>query len=214
MKQNVNERESIFTKIKDIFFEEKDENIYKKVKKIFIFLVILVVIIIVNAIITKNGKVTTISESALKEMFEISDFSTVEYPYNSIVTVSNDKNEAMYYIAYKGLVKIGFDFNEIKVTSDQKEKKIYINIPDIKVNTVSIDSSDKESLDFIFIKEKYNTETIFQEAYRKSIEDLEKKANENEQIKEMANKHAIETIEAFIEPWKSQLPKDYKIEYK
>lgn len=192
--------------------EKRSKKILEKPPKVLsVIWVTLCIIIILGILFSKGGKVTTISESALKEMVESDEFSTVEYTYNSIVSVNNDKNEEMYHVAYQGIVKLGFDFNEIKITDNQNEKKIYIDIPDIKINSVNIDES---SLDYIFTKDKYNTETIFQESYRKSYEDLEVKAENNVKLKEMARENAIVTIDALIKPLEAQLPDDYEIEYK
>ena len=197
--------------------KKKEENLrnlnegIKQTKKFFGVLIIVLLLMVFGIVILYNrpGKITTISEATLKETFEISEFSTVEYTYNSIVTVSNEK-EDMYHVAYQGIVKAGFDFNEIKVEDNKDQKIIYIYIPEIKINSVSV----SEKLDYIFVKNKYDTETTYQEAYRKSLEDLEEKAKNNMSLKDMARENAITTISALIKPWEKQLPKGYKIEYK
>ena len=168
-------------------------------------------IILIGFLISKPGQATSISESTLKEMFEISEFSTIEYPYESIISVSNDKDKTMYHVAYKGTVKLGFDFNEIRVEEIPEEKKICVYIPEIIINSTNVDES---SLDYIFEKEKYDTETTFQEAYRACCTDLEKKVAVNGKIKEMAKENAIDTISALIKPMEKDLPEGYEVEYK
>ena len=75
---------------------------------------------------------------------------------------------------------------------------------------------DETSLEFIFTKDKYETETIYQQAYKKSIADLESKANgENGiKLKTLAEENSIATMDALLAPWKEQLPEGYSIEYK
>lgn len=158
----------------------------------------------------KPGTVTTQSEVSLKDIFEIGEVSSVEYTYNSIVSISTKKVKK-YHVAYKGTVKAGFNFDDIKTKDDKKNKKIVIEIPEIKINDVYVDD---ESLDFIFVKEKYNTETIYQEAYSKCVEDLKKKAKSNKKMLEMARENGIETIRALIMPLEEQLPEGYTVEYK
>ena len=191
---------------------EKRVSSVKKYKKVMLIsiVVVLCIIIALGFLFSKSGEVTTISESSLKEIIEISELSTVEYTYNSIVTVSNEK-EQKYHVAYKGIVKAGFDFNELAISDEKENKKVIITVPKIKINSVKI---DEESLDFIFIKEKYNTETTYQEAYAKCVDDLIVKAEKNTQLKEMAKENAVTTIKALIKPWEEQLPEGYTIEYR
>lgn len=174
------------------------------------------IICIISIATSKTGEVVTITEASLKELFEISELSTIEYTYNSIATVTKtkkDKEEDIYHVAYEGTVKAGFDFNEIKVTHKPEEKKYYIDIPEIKIHSVIVDET---SLEFIFTKDKYETETIYQQAYKKSIADLESKANgENGiKLKTLAEENSIATMDALLAPWKEQLPEGYSIEYK
>ena len=199
--------------------EDKDDK--KEKKEILITLIkskykviaigLVCVIILIGFLISKPGQTTSISESTLKEMFEISEFSTIEYPYESIISVSDDKGKTMYHVAYKGTVKLGFDFNEIRVEELTEDNKICVYIPEIIINSTNVDES---SLDYIFEKEKYDTETTFQEAYRACCTDLQQKVTGNGKLKEMAKENAIDTISALIKPMEKQLPKGYEIEYR
>lgn len=159
-------------------------------------------------VFSKEPEVVTISETSLKEIIAASDLSTVEYTYNSIVTVSNEKEE-MYHVAYDGIVKAGFDLSQLAVVDNKEEKKITITIPEIKITSAIVDD---QSLEFIFIKSKYDTETTYQEAYRESTNDLVYKAEQNDDIKIMARENAVMTIKALIKPWEEQLSEGYIIE--
>ena len=184
----------------------------KKSKKIVVIaILILISAIILSIIFAKDRKITTVVESSLKEVIETSELSTVEYIYNSTTTICDEENNPKYYVAYEGTVKAGFDFNKITTETDEENKKVIIIIPKIKINSVNIND---ETLDFIFVKDKYNTETTFQEAYKKSYEDLENKANTNESIKKMAYENAVDNMKAILTPLETTLPDGYTFDYR
>lgn len=200
----INFKESVVTMWKNIIsFLMK----YKKYSLICIVGILLLGIVL-GFVFSRESEVITISEASLKEIISASDLSTVEYTYNSIVTISNEKEEK-YHVAYDGIVKAGFDFNQITVTDNQKEKKIIITIPEIKIISAVVND---QSLEFIFLKDKYDTETTYQEAYRESINDLKIKAEQNNDIKIIARENAIMTMKALIKPWEEQLPEGYTVE--
>lgn len=178
---------------------------------ICVIVVILVVTILFSILFAKERKITTIAESSLKEVIETSELSTVEFIYNSIVTVPDEDGNPKYHVAYEGTVKAGFDFNAITTEVDKENKKIVIVIPEIKINSVNIND---ETLDFIFIKDKYDTETTFQEAYKTSYDDLEKKAEANEIIKQTAYENAIDNMKAIIMPLEAKLPNGYSFDFR
>ena len=97
-------------------------------------------------------------ESKLAEIRELSTFSS-EY------TVSRDEEEARCITKYfaipgaknyismdcKGIVKVGYDFDDITVTVDDEREEIIITLPDPKVNDNyviwdSIDYAEKNSI--------------------------------------------------------------------
>ena len=177
---------------------------------ILVCAVIICLFLITSVFVNKEGKFTVISESSLKEMLIASEFSSLEYTYNSIATVT-DKEITKYHVSYKGTVKIGFDFKDISLSHNKEEKKITITLPETKLISSNVDD---KSLDFIFVKKKYATETVFQEAYKKCSDDLRKKATKNENLNKLAKESAISSVKAFLAPWESELPDDYVIEYK
>ena len=181
-------------------------------KKTIIVIAICLACLIVGGLIIMNlpGKVTTETFSALKEVIDVKEISTVEYTYTSIVTVKNEK-EDKYHVSYNGVVKAGFDGGEIVIEEDVEQKKILITIPPIKVLSAVVDD---KSLDYIFMKEKYNTETTFQEAFKECTNDLINKANSNYEVMELAKKNATVFIETFIKALGDRIPSTYTIEYK
>ncbi len=188
-------------------FNRKTDKKSKSISIILIGVIVLISMLVISFITSQEGKVTTIAETSLKEVLTISELATVEYTYNSIATVKENNTEK-YYVSYKGTVQAGINFDDIKI--EEKEKKIIIHIPDIKILKVNID----DELDYIFVKKKYDTEKTFQEAYTKCLEDLQEKANKNKQLRKMAEENAKTTIQALFKPFEEQIPQGYEIVWK
>lgn len=180
----------------------------KKTTKLFILVLVLVLFVTVIIIVTSgSGEVTVDVESSLKEVFEISDLSTSEYTYNSIAEVKDEDNDKIkYYVAYKGTVKAGFDFEEIIITTEGK--KTIITIPEIKI----IDTKVEDDLDFIFIKENYDTSHVYAEASDACKTHIKQESLTNEELLETAKENAIETLKALTLPIEEQLEEGYSIE--
>ena len=186
---------------------ETFKNMGKTTKYIIIAgLVVFLIAILALVVFSPKGGTTFSAESSLKEVLEIADFSTAEYTYNSIKEVKNDKNETKYHVAYKGTVKVGVNFEKIQIV--ETKDTITIIIPGVEIQDVSIDTN----LDYIFTKDKYNTETIYAEAYNKCVEDLNEKAKTNQALLSTARESAADTIKALLRPFESQLADGQKFE--
>ena len=67
-------------------------------------------------IIGTEGEVTTITESSLEDVFEISELQTADYIYNAITKVYDDDGTTLtYYVAYEGTVTAGIDFSNVLI---------------------------------------------------------------------------------------------------
>ena len=181
---------------------------------------IIVFLICIGIATSKAGSVTTVAESALKEVVETNNLSVLEYTYNSIATVYNEPKEnetqgtERYHVSYDGKVRLGFDFNALSVRKEKNENNenlIIVDIPDITIQSADV---DENSLDYIFLKNSYETETIYAEAYNNCVKDLNNKAYNNDSLKKLAYENAVETIQALFKPWEQQLPKGYTVEYR
>ncbi len=153
-------------------------------------------------IVGEEGGVNTISESTLKEVLEISQMSTAEYTYNSLLQKSNEKNEIEYSVCYNGTITAGIDFSKIEIEIDDNAKTINVTVPKAEINSINVDAG---SLEYIFENEKYNTETVNSEAYALAVNDLEQKAYSNTEILTLAKENAISTVEALLQPWTEQI---------
>ncbi len=173
-------------------------------------IIIAIAVIAVIVASNKNKGIETVSESSLKEIVLVSDFSTLKYTYNSYATVyQEDKNgeiikkekNIICYVAYKGIVEAGFDFSKIALDVNNEKKQIILTLPKIELTLVNIDN---ESLDSIFVKEKYDNEKTFSKLLKACEQDLMSKAASNDKLLEMAKANAESSLKALLKPWEQQ----------
>ncbi|MCR5293542.1 MAG: DUF4230 domain-containing protein [Eubacterium sp.] len=172
-------------------------------------LVALGVFVIAPKLQPKGGTVSTITESKLERILEISQLNTVEYTYNAVATIYNeDYTYIKYYVAYDGTVKAGIDFSKVDVSVDETTKTIFINLPDVEIMDVLVDAG---SMEYIFPDEFMESETITEEAYRLCNENLRMKAENEEKMYTMARKNAETAVSGLIKPWVKQVDEGYQI---
>lgn len=176
--------------------------------KIIIFLLIIIIFFIFVVFGNKKGEFSTISESSLQKVFEINELDTIEYTYNAVTTAKTKSGKEKYHVSYKGKVFAGIDFNEIKIEHNKSEKKVTIVLPEIEVHKFIVDPS---SLDFIFVDDKYHTETVNAEAYSFCLDDLSKRIKKEDMFFESAKKNAVSSVEALLNPWISTLDSEYTV---
>lgn len=162
-----------------------------------------------QAIVGEEGKVFTITESSLQEILEISELSTFEYTYNSIAKVPDANGKLQYSVYYSGKVTAGIDFNDVKLTIDDKNKIVNIKVPDASFQSIVIDDG---SLDFIFVNDKDDNIKIHKEAVVKADADLCAKVNDHSEIKELAKENAKAIVENLLKPWIEYAGYSYTIE--
>lgn len=173
-------------------------------------LLISIVLIFPRIIPKEEPNVTTISKSTLINLIETSDLSTLDYTYNAIATVTDEKTAAVkYHVAYEGTVTAGIDFSKIDLSIDKNANRISIRIPDAEIQYIDVDMG---TLDFIFEKKKYDTETVSLEAYRASLADLEQRAKKENSLLSMAKENAVNAITALITPWAQAINDSYIVE--
>lgn len=159
---------------------------------------------------TKEPQVTTITKASLEKVLEISDLETLDYTYNSIVDVMDvDGETAKYHVAYEGVVTAGIDFEKIGVSVEDDTKTVVVTIPEAEVQNVYVDMG---TMEYIFEKDRYETETVSQEAYHRCCEDLEKKAKEETSLLTIARDNAVEAVNGLIAPWVEQMDEEYQVE--
>ncbi|MCR4716137.1 MAG: DUF4230 domain-containing protein [Lachnospiraceae bacterium] len=171
---------------------------------------IIVVLVIVTAVIgyivyqkinENRSKITT--SSSLSKMLDVSDLETVDYTYNSVVT-KMDGDKVAYHARYEGKVTAGIDFSAVTFDIDDEAKVIRVRMPAAKIQTVSA-----RPVDYMFMKSKYETETVYAEINSLCNDDLKSKAHSDETIIRRANENSKNVIEGLIKP----LTEGYTVKY-
>lgn len=183
--------------------------LHTKIIVLLILLILLIGGILLSIIHSNNSQLTTISKSSLLKVVDISELSTVDYTYNAIATKHNENNEAMYYVAYEGIVTAGIDFNEIGFDIIESDKTIKITLPEVKIHDININIG---TMEYIFTKGKYETESISQEAHKLCIDDLESRIENEDMLYSIAKENAISSINALFKPWLDTIDKNYRVE--
>ena len=199
--------------------EEKERPRTKRIKIKHIAVLFIIIAIIVTALIiktkifNKKSEPTIISKATLEKVINVSNLSTFEAIYNGVAAVANEENPENidYYVSYEAKVKAGIDFALVEVEVNEVEKIITVTLPEVKITDVDVDIA---SLDYIFMNNKANTQTVSAQAYKKCIKDVTKESNSTDEIYESARQNARNIVEALISPFVEQLDSEYKLEIK
>jgi hypothetical protein len=199
--------------------EEKERPRTKRIKFKHIAVLFIIIAIIVTAlmikikIFNKKSEPTIISKATLEKVINVSDLSTFEAIYNGVAAVANEENPENidYYVSYEAKVKAGIDFELVEVEVNETDKVITVTLPEVKITDVDVDIA---SLDYIFMNNKANTQTVSEQAYKKCIKDVTKESNSTDEIYESARQNARNIVEALISPFVEQLDSEYKLEIK
>ena len=199
--------------------EEKENPKSKRIKFKHIAVLFVIIAIIITAlmikikIFNKKSEPTIISKATLEKVINVSDLSTFEAIYNGVAVVTNEENPENidYYVSYEAKVKAGIDFALVEVEVNETDKVITVTLPEVKITDVDVDIA---SLDYIFMNNKANTQTVSEQAYKKCIKDVTKESNSTDEIYESARQNARNIVEALISPFVEQLDSEYKLEIK
>ena len=199
--------------------EEKERPRTKRIKFKHIAVLFVIILVIITAlmikikIFNKKSEPTIISKATLENVINVSDLSTFEAIYNGVAAVENEEKPENidYYVSYEAKVKAGIDFALVEVEVNEAEKIITVTLPEVKITDVDVDIA---SLDYIFMNNKANTETVSAQAYKKCIKDVTKESNSTDEIYESARQNARNIVEALISPFVEQLDSEYKLEIK
>ncbi len=199
--------------------EDKEERVSKSRGLKFKFIMFLIMIIAAMSAYlvydfkkqNKKEEPEIITKTNLEKVLDVSDLSTFEAIYNGIAAVaSEEKPENIdYYVYYEAKVKAGIDFKLINVEVNEKEKLITVSLPEVKITDVDVDIA---SLDYIFINNKSNTQTVSAQAYKECIKDVTNESNSTTEIYDSAKLNARNMVEALIKPFIEQLDSSYKLE--
>ena len=211
--QIVSDAENEVENLKQKKSKKQPSKLSTKLKLIILLSAVLVTAILFTLFAGNNdkSKLTIVSQSSLQEVIEIDQLSTVEYIYNAIATKNDKDKNPMYYVAYEGKVTAGIDFSKIGIDIFEEEQKIVLSVPEVTIHATTVNMG---TMEYIFTKNKYETETISQEAYKLCLSDLKDRINTDNTLFKTAKETAISTVEGLFKPWIDTLDGNYTIEIK
>ena len=164
-----------------------------------------------EVIVGQEGEVNTESRISLKDVVEINRLQTFSYTYNSTCAINEEGVDSVgFYTAYEGLVTFSIDTNDIDIETDDEAKIIHLTVPELE-KEYSIDAG---TLDYIFIDADFEKDkSVPTMAYKLAIEDLKKKAENNEYMLSLARMNTEHELEALITPIVDQMfDREYSVD--
>lgn len=152
-----------------------------------------------------------LTTASLEKIIEVSELSTYDAVYNGIVEVRNTENadQVDYYVSYESKVKVGIELADVQEYPDHENKKICVVLPEVIITDVTVDFG---SMDFIFVKEEAETETVAQQAYKACIADANSECENEMDIYLLAKKNAENIVTALVQPLLSVMDEPYELE--
>ena len=122
----------------------------------------------------------------------------------------DDKGKVKYYVSYNGTVQIGIDFEKIakSVSVDNTNKIVTLTLPQPSVQSSIV---NVDTLEYIFVKEKYNKPGLTDEALKVCQQDLSNEIQNNKEIFDIAKENAKSAITQLLDPWLKQLGDEYEL---
>lgn len=188
----------------------------RKARLCYILAAIVVIGAVAVIMATKNHQkeqipnMTVVSAPTLQKIVNVNELSTFTAVYNGVASVPSKENpdEIDYYVSYEAKVNVGIDVKKISISVDQEKKVITIILPEVNITDINVKSS---SLDFIFVNEEANTNTVVAEAYKICEEDVQNESEKETDIKTLAKQNAINIMTALTKPFIEQLDIEYTL---
>lgn len=176
-------------------------------------ILVLAIMFFKNLFSPKESKIEIDVKSSLEDLIEISELNTLQYTYNAVAETyhENDPSKVVYYTSYEGVVKAGIDTQEIDVKVDDQKKEILVSLPDVRINSVTVDLA---SMDHIFNDKAYDNKDVAARDTIATEKDLMKKVSEDENLLKYARENAINFIKGLTTPFIDSLDEKYTLEVK
>ena len=159
-------------------------------------IIIIIATIIIPLIANKSNSAKIVTSSQLEKAVNISDLSTAEFVYNGIAE--------KYNIKYDASVKVGINMNDIDFNIDNSNKTITPILPEIKINSISVDES---SLSYI----PKNPDMELNEILDCCQIDAQNEASNTDELYDTAKENLQTVVEALLKPITDT--KGYKIKW-
>jgi hypothetical protein len=152
------------------------------------------------------------SEHAINKILDIEELHMASYPYNGKtervvqkeLKNGKTKDKCLYHVTYKGHVQLGTT-EKLMASVDEENKSITVTIPDPKILDLSVDF---DSIDYIFLKDKYETETVSEDSYQLCLNDMRENLEMDTSMMKKAKKNTENLVLALLKPFS----KEYSIQ--
>lgn len=135
-----------------------------------------------------------VTSSQLKKAVNIENLSSAEFVYNGIAEKYKDgSDEVEYRVAYDATVKVGVKMSDIDFDIDQSNKVVVPRLPEIAVNSVSVDVN---SLSYM----PKNPDAGMKEVLDLCEADAKDEANNSDKFYQTAEENMRSVVEALTLP--------------
>ncbi len=159
---------------------------------------------------SQSSKHEVTTTMVLEKILSISDLSTIQTTYNSMVQVDDiiAPHSTLYYVSYEAVISAGIDFSDVNLVLDHDNKTLEVTLPESEIQETNVDIA---SLDFLFRDTSVNTANLTPEAYKLCQKDVEEHAKSLDTILELSTENAISIITALTLPFMDTLGNDYEL---
>lgn len=191
-------------------------------RNLFLFLILVVIAVLIQVI--PSFKKTKIEESQFSDISKISELATLECYYHDVAEFQKDPDGLFKYgvfqygakkmwMEYNGIIKIGIDAGEVKVSDPDKNGVVKVFVPDAKILEVN---AQKDSMS-IPIEEtgvftKITTEEKAQ-AFSVAQKTMRENAEADQSLLNKAKSNAKELLKQYIVNAGEQMGKTYQVEW-
>lgn len=157
-----------------------------------------------------SGKHEVTSSMVLDKIISISDLSTIQTTYNSMVQVDDiiPPYPTLYYVSYEATINAGIDFSKVTLEIDHETKTVEVTLPESEIQDTIVDIA---TLDFLFRDTTADTSTLSAEAYKLCQNDVAEHSTTIDRILELASENAVSVITALTLPFIDSLGSEYQL---
>lgn len=142
---------------------------------------------------------------AVERVLSVEQLWTLKHEHQGVVSVSetNKKGKVKehYSVKYSGSAVGGVNIGGSTISVDESSKIITVTLPEAYVVDIHVDFG---SMQFMWNKNKYNTETVSAEAYKACVKDLKEIVARDTSLLESAKRNAIEQVENLMKSFKKE----------
>ncbi len=186
------------------------------VKRKLIIIAVLAVIVagIIIFLLSFNPKPKANTDILISRLQKSSELTTAKFKYTGITEFKDGGvkilNRSDFIMVYEATARIGFDLEDVEISADDINKKIYVKVPKAEVKDVNVDTSSIKYFDEGFALFNVNSKEDANKGVELAKEEAKKEAADIG-ILEMADKQSQVLIEGLLA---NAIPKGYTIEFK